>query len=240
MRALVTRPVDDAQSTALALSQRGFDVVIEPMMRILPVPGVSLDLDGVQGCLVTSANGVRALALATPRRDLPLWAVGDATAREGRALGFRQIQSANGDVESLAQLVIASTSPQVGRLIHGAGSDVAGDLSGRLSQAGFQIERVVLYCAQPVESLSVDLKTHIQHGNIDVGLFYSPRTAKIFTGLIAQAGLSSAVRSMVGLALSPAVADALAPLNLSRVAIADSPRQDALFATLDRTPFPAD
>lgn len=240
MLALVTRPVDDAQSTALALNQRGFAVAIEPMMRILPIPGVTLDLDGAQGCLVTSANGVRALAQATPRRDLALWAVGDATAQAGLAVGFQHIHSAKGDVESLAQLVIASTTPSLGRLIHGAGTEVAGDLSGQLSRAGFQVERVVLYSAQPVESLSPDIKNRIEQGTIDVGLFYSPRTAKIFAELIAQAGLGHAVRSMTGLALSPAVAEALAPLNLSRVAVAESPRQDALFATLDRTPFPAD
>ena len=44
--------------------------------------------------------------------------------------------------------------PEGGRLLHVAGSDVAGDLAGLLRDAGFAIERVVLYEARPVAGLS--------------------------------------------------------------------------------------
>ena len=45
-------------------------------------------LDGVQAILATSANGVRALARRTPRRDLPLFAVGPQTAARGAEAGI--------------------------------------------------------------------------------------------------------------------------------------------------------
>lgn len=104
-RILVTRPRDDAEALAAELDQRGFPVMIQPMLEIRMLEGPPLDLDGVQALLFTSANGVRATAARTKARDLPALAVGDATARAARDEGFIQVESAHGDVESLARLV---------------------------------------------------------------------------------------------------------------------------------------
>src|SRR5229473_1898951 len=113
MQALITRPIEDAGELAAALSLRG-----------------------VQAVLFTSANGARAFARATARRDLAVIAVGDATARTARALGFADIASAGGDVGDLAALVAARLDPRRGALLHAAGSVVAGDLAARLRAAG--------------------------------------------------------------------------------------------------------
>lgn len=240
MLALVTRPAEDARATAEGLRQRGFEVMVEPMMRVVFTSDPAVDLDGVQGILATSANGIRALAQATARRDLAVWAVGDATARAAGGVGFAPVVSAKGDVDSLAQTVIGSADPARGRLVHVAGTEVAGDLSATLTKAGFAVDRAVLYAAQAVDGLSEALSQSLRAGAVTVGLFYSPRTARIFAERIQAAGLGWAVKSMTALALSPAVAAALAPLGLDRVVVADHPTQDALFAALDRTPFPAD
>ena len=240
MLALVTRPVEDAETTAAGLRERGFDVLVEPMMRMVFTPDPALDLNGAQGVLATSANGVRALGAATGRRDLAVWAVGDATARTAVEQGFAPVVSAKGDVESLARAVIAGADPKAGRLIHVAGTEVAGDLSSRLTAAGFRVDRAVLYSAEAVAALTPGLCDSFRRGEVRVGLFYSPRTARIFAERVLAAGLGSAVRAMTGLALSPAVAEALAPLGMARVVVADRPTQDALFAALDRTSFPTD
>lgn len=104
MRALVTRPKEDSEGVAHALAQRGLEVMVEPLLDIAPVEGARLDLDGAQGILVTSANGIRALARLHPGRDLTVWAVGDASARAAREMGFTQIESAGGDVDTLLRI----------------------------------------------------------------------------------------------------------------------------------------
>ena len=58
-----------------------------------------------------AANGARALARATQRRDLPVLAVGDATARAAREAGFESVTSAGGDVGDLAPLAAARCAP---------------------------------------------------------------------------------------------------------------------------------
>ncbi len=84
MRVLVTRPEEDAGALVAALAARGHETLVEPMLTVGPVPGVTppLDLEGVQALLFTSANGVRALARLAERRGSP----GDAVAL-GREVG---------------------------------------------------------------------------------------------------------------------------------------------------------
>src|SRR5262249_3430191 len=103
LRALVTRPEEDAAPLAAALAERGIDVTLEPLLSIHPLPDAPIDLTGVQALLFTSANGARSFAeLAGGRglpgwRDLPAFAVGDATATAARNAGFAHVESAGGD-----------------------------------------------------------------------------------------------------------------------------------------------
>ena len=216
MQALVTRPREDAQGVADALAERGVAVMIEPLIDIRPVEGAEIDRDGAQGILATSANGIRALARTLADRDLPVWAVGDATARAARDLGYQAVESAGGDVATLADLVRRRVRAQGGALIHAAGSVVAGDLSGILSEAGFTVRRVVLYEARTATALSAPLIAALKADRLDLALFFSPRTARTFVTLAQEAGIDDRCRGLAAYALSPAVAGELAALPWRR------------------------
>ena len=111
MRILVTRPQPDADNTARLLRESWHEVIIAPLLEIVAtdIPE-SFDLTGIQAVLITSANGVRALAAATSERTIRVLAVGAASAEAARALGFVRVENAGGDVASLAELVSASRS----------------------------------------------------------------------------------------------------------------------------------
>src|SRR5215472_9367887 len=212
MQALVTRPHEESQSLAAALAARGVGAVIEPMMAVHHRLVAPLQLASVQAILCTSANGVRALAQATGERGLPLLAVGEATASRARAEGFTGVTSADGAVADLVHLAAARLRPQNGRLLHVAGSVVAGDLVGALQERGFEIERRVLYEARPVGTLSGPTVCVLRHGMIDFALFFSPRTAAIFATLAGIAGIAGCCRRITALAISPAADAALGHL----------------------------
>jgi uroporphyrinogen-III synthase len=235
MKVLLTRAAGDAERLAARLAERGHASVIESLMTIRIQPeaarGLAPFLDGVQAALFTSANGVRAFAEATPRRDFRAFAVGDATAAAARAAGFADVASAGGAVEDLAKLVIGRLKPGAGRLLHAAGSVTAGDLAGLLEAAGFAVRRAVLYEAIPSERLSAATRAAIADGVIDAALFFSPRNAATFVRLAAD--LDEGCRKMTAIALSAAVAERLAPLPWRRVAVAAVPNEDALLAALD-------
>src|SRR5438067_8827911 len=136
-RALVTRPRAEAVALAEALDRRGIEAIVEPLLDILYRDEPAPDLAGVQAVLCTSANGVRALARLSGERGVALFAVGEASAARARAEGFLRVESAGGNVDDLARLVRQRLRPEGGRLLHVAGSDVAGDLAGTLRAVGF-------------------------------------------------------------------------------------------------------
>jgi len=232
MRALITRPAEDAKSLQAELRRRGIAVVHEPMLTIARMTDVAIDMSGVQGLLFTSSNGVRAFARLSDQRDLPAFAVGDATARACRDAGFSNVHSASGDVDALANYVIRHCRPLEGRLVQIAGTVSAGDLAGALRAAGFIIDRIPIYEAQTAKALSPGTVTALKSGRIDAVLFFSPRTASTFVSLARIAGLDDACRNINAYCLSPAVAKRAGALPWKRVTIAAEPTQTALLETL--------
>jgi len=224
---LITRPAEDAAPLRAHLEQMGLGVITAPMLHIKNIPGPALSLDGVQGFLLTSANGVRALATRTESRDRVVFAVGDATAREARACGFRDVHSADGDVDDLARLVIKSCDPGAGALLHAAGSAQAGDLTGTLERAGYTVRRDVLYQAVPVDSLPAETLEALKSEALDGVLVYSPRTARLFESLISDAGLVPALARLKLFALSRNVNEAATQVWGQRI-IAERPDQESL------------
>ncbi len=237
MKALITRPRPEAETLAAAFAARGIAALIEPLLRIAPVADAATRLaallPGIQALVFTSANGARAFAEASARRDLPVYAVGDATAATARGLGFVAVASAGGDVEDLSRLVVARLSPTDGALLHAAGRTVAGDLAGRLGTAGFELHRAVIYTAHPATALSTEAQTALRRHSLDLALFFSPRTAASFVRLARDAGLDDACCSVTAVAFSSAVATELAHLSWRTIRSAAMPTEPALLAAVE-------
>lgn len=228
MRVLITRPREDAEPLAAVLREHGVKAMIVPLLDIHALTGPPLDLGGVQALLATSANGVRAFAAREADRGLPVYAVGDATARIARAEGFRTVETASGDVAALAQLVRDRLDPASGALVHVAGSKLAGDLCGMLSAAGFRYRREVLYEARAAGSLPSAAARAIGERSVQGVVLYSPRTAATFVDLIREAGLVGDCEVLHAFCLSQAVADSVSAISWNRLVVAARPDQPAL------------
>jgi len=232
--ALVTRPRAEAEGLRAALATRGITALVEPLLDIHYHGGPPPVLSQYQAVLCTSANGVRALAHSTMARDVPLYAVGEATAARACAEGFAQVASADGAVGDLARLVRDRLRPDGGPLLQVAGSAVAGDLASELRTAGFILERAVLYDAQPAGALSTACVQALAAGDIDFALFFSPRTAATFARLVGSTGVAVALGRVTAISISAAADDAVAALPFGRRGIAARPEQQSLLAVLDR------
>ena len=234
LRALVTRPREEADSLIAALAIRAIEALVEPLMEIHYQAPEAFDVGGVQAILCTSANGVRALARASGERGVPLLAVGEATAARARAEGFGSVESAGGDVGDLARLAGARLRPQNGLLLHVAGDVVAGDLVGLLRAQGFTAERRVLYEARAAAALSPAAVDCLRAGAIGFALFFSPRTAAIFARLADVAGVTECCARVTAVSISGAADAALAGLPWHDRCIAERPNQAALLDALDQ------
>ena len=237
MHLLLTRPRADAKALAEMLRSRGHRAIVAPMVAIRPKPGAAVSLSGVQAIMATSANGVRALAARTTERGVPLYAVGDATARAAHGEGFTQVESAAGDVDALAALVTGRCTPAAGALLHVAGTAVAGDLAGTLGRAGFTVCRATLYEARLARTLPAAARRALEDRALDGALFFSPRTAASFDNLLRCAALAEAVQPLTAFCLSPAVAEAAAALPWRAVRVAAAPTEAALLELIDRAPM---
>lgn len=232
---LNTRPQTDSGPLIAALHQRGYQTLDAPMLDIIfpDIPG-GFDLAGVQALLFTSANGVRAFIAACDRRDLPVFAVGDATARLAIDAGFHTVHSAKGDVQTLAALVCERATPGDGLLFHPAARKTAGDLGNLLAGDGFKVRRQTCYEAQMATRLAPEIVAAFRNHKIDAALFFSPRTAESFVKLAQQEKIGAEMARVTAICLSQAVQDRLSLLTWQEVAIAAHPTQDELLLALDR------
>jgi uroporphyrinogen-III synthase len=231
--ALLTRPRSDSEALAEALRELGIDSLIDPVIEIRPLAGAQVpELDDIQALLITSANGVRALAemLGPPpaARHITLLAVGAASGEAARAAGFKNVRSADGDVAALADLARECLDPEAGPLLHIAGSKVAGDLAGDLARDGFEVRRECLYEARKSEALANETLAALADGEIAMVLIFSPRSARAFDTLVRAAALDSALAGATAICLSKPVADAAAALPWRRIRTARKPEQAAL------------
>ncbi len=233
MRILVTRPLEDAERTAAELKARGHEAILAPLMEIRLRNGPELALGGVQAILVTSANGIRALAARSQRRDLPVFAVGPQSAEAARTEGFADVKSADGDAVALAKAASGWARPEAGALFHAAGAETRGDLAARLSAAGFVVQSEFLYEAVPAEALPPQAESALARGEAEAVMLYSPKSARIFVACLTRAGLAESARRLSALCISTAAAAPLATLEFRAVRVAAHPDQDGLLALLD-------
>lgn len=233
MRVLITRPSEDAARTATALAARGIETAFDPMLEIVPIAGASVDLAGIQAICVTSANGARALVAATERRDVPIFTVGEASAKAARKAGFRRIESGKGDSDALARLVLERLDARDGAILYVSGSAIVGDLADRLTAAGFTVRRAILYDAVAAKSLAPATIRLLREQKIDIALFFSPRSAETFVSLARRGSVVEACGQAVAICLSPAVADAARAIEWKAIRTAQRPESGSLIATID-------
>ena len=231
MRVLVTRPEPDSEQLAVALRARGHEPALAPLMRIEPTSDVPPSNVGSAVLLFTSANGVRAAAMQGVRPVNGVLTVGPASAAAARASGFDVAAVAGGDVASLAEAV--RTHVSLDRpLVHVAGADLAGDLSGELRRAGYCVTRWTAYRAVVADVLPDTAREFVNGGPGAVALF-SPRSARLLINLMQEAGLAARAPAHLALCLSAAVAAAAVALPWRNVLCAPSPDQAALIDLLD-------
>ncbi len=233
MRVLITRPRPEADRLAQRLRGRGFEVCLEPMLEIRDRAARLPPIGSPQAILLTSANGARALAAASPLRDRPVYAVGEQTAAAASDAGFERVRAAGGDIDSLVDCVKRELDPAAGPLLYGCGADRAGDLAGILGGFGFDVTLVVLYDAVAATALSPGCAEALRRAEIDAALFFSPRSAAAFVSLVRDAGVEGSCAAVTALCLSAAVAEAAAPMRWRWVRIAARPDAPSLLALLD-------
>jgi uroporphyrinogen-III synthase len=195
--------------------------MVAPLLAIRPLPLGAPDLTGINTLAFTSANGVAAFAALTPDRTPPVFTVGDATAQAARAAGFARVQSAGGDLDRLAALLLAQ-GPGIGPLLVPGAREPAGDLPALLRD---RIEARALPVYSAVETGATP------PADFDAVLIHSARAARALATLGPFAGQTA-------IALSAAAAAPLGDRADLEIRLAPTPDEAALLAALGNPPRP--
>lgn len=218
----ITRAEPGASATAARVADMGFQPLVLPLIETVDLQVDPEDLAADGPLAFTSANGVRAFARLSPRRSGPVYVVGAATAAAARAAGFCDVIEGAGDVEALADRILADAP--AGEILHASAREPAGDLTGRLVAAGRPARRVALYAARDTQPAGTDLQAALASPFV---LVHSPRAGRRLAGLLAGAS----VRPIV-LGLSRACLVPLEGLDLAGLAAPDSPLETDLLNLL--------
>ena len=225
MRILITRPVEDGRQIAARLVEMGHQPLLAPLLTPRFEDGPEPDLGDVQAILATSANGVRALARRTARRDFSIFAVGPQTAEEALNCGFAEVKNADGDAKALAEAATYWASRK-GVLLHVCGENAPGTLAENLTLRGFKVRRCELYSMEPATQLPAEAVTALKNSALEAAMFFSPRSARIF-GVLAD---DLPTKALSALCISQATAQALMSMSFANVAVAHRPNQAAMLA----------
>ena len=215
MTVLVLRPRPEADETAARLRERGFTVVVSPLLAVAPGdPPPSGAFDAVA---VTSPRALRALdALEPPMREVSLFVVGERCAALARDAG-RAVASVADDARGLiAPLAAGATS-----VLHAAPEERAFDLEAALRDRGTACATWIAYRTVP-RPLVPEAEAALRAGA--AVLLSSPRIAGVFAaqwqGLAARRRDLDPLPPPRLLAISDAAARALGPELEGRAEIA--------------------
>ena len=230
-RVLVTRPEPGASHTAAQLRDAGFEPVILPLTRIVPLDFV-LPEGPFDAVIVTSAQALKAV---DPGRLLhaPVFAVGETTEGSAKSAGFGNVMTARGSVESITALVSESAKPAA-RLLYLCGKARRPELEATLGAAGFQLTAVETYDAVPVAYSIGEIAARLGEMPFDAVTLMSARAAELFSALADKPDFAPLFSRTKTLCLSQRIADALVLQGGWRISVTKKANQGSLLKLLKR------
>lgn len=241
MRILVTRPVEDAGRQAERLRALGHVPVVFPLLEIVFPRLTPLRLDGVQGLIVTSRNGLRGLQTNESfgaAKGLPVYCVGEGTAELAAQMGFTRTVTGAGRASDLLPAIRHAARPEDGALLYLTGEHLAYDLETPLKQAGFLVPRVICYEARELHpSRAGKLAEILRKREIHGIILMSPRMAGIFLHIIRCFELEEEARAITCYCYSDAIAKSLAEIDGLTIAISSHPKEADLMRLIGSASF---
>jgi len=239
---LVTRPAEQSAGLAERLDELGAEVIeapaaiVEPPADPAPVEAALRRLGEFDWLVLTSANGVEALAsrLETMGLDaralggVRLAAVGAATAEALRRRFLRaDLVPETYTTKALADALVAAGAGSSRLLL--ARADIATpELPDALRRAGAAVEQVCLYRAVCPPALPPAARDALRAGRADWITFTSASTVENFLALSEGADLSQARLAAIG----PVTAEAIRRRGLAAAAVAQPHTAEGLVAAI--------
>ncbi|MEP5757952.1 MAG: uroporphyrinogen-III synthase [Litoreibacter sp.] len=224
---ILTRPRPQAQRFGAELRAEfgsGIDVVVSPLLRILPLIGPHEHAALKRDCdvIFTSENGVDGFAAAAEARGRRAFCVGDRTADAARAAGFEAL-SASGNSGDLVALISEEGG---GEMLYVRGEHVARDLKSNLAEFGIPVTDVVVYTQelQPFNDVAME---QLRGEHPVIFPLFSARTSRILLEQLTQLG-DALTAPLTAVCLSGNVAKQVQNTHFAEVILSKAPNAAAM------------
>ena len=217
---VLTRPKPESERFAAQARDAGWrgEIIIAPLQQIVLLALNDSDFAAVRTLVVTSQHAVRALVLATERRDWLIWAVGARTAEVAREAGFENVLQSGGDAAAL--LADLTRNPPPAPVLHLRGRHAAADIATALRARGQDATSLVGY-EQVACPLDKEAQSRLQQGGDVVLPVFSPRSASLLSDAIGMMETNSSRVHLI--AISTAALKAAGMTSLASIRIAAHP-----------------
>lgn len=232
-RVLITRTQPAASMLAVRVMDLGLPVHIAPILSVhdmhSPAPSAVFDAGGY---ILTSPNGLRFAHIPHKMNyDLPLWAVGEATARFAKDAGFSHVITGPGEIRGLGRLIKKDYQGDK-PLIHIRGAHVS--LFTHESLDGLPVLPWITYETRVDENSLASIPKFLSLPQKHIIVLQSARAA----GFLAPHVQACAQRLKGGdisvLCLSQAVVESLGMQENDGIYCCDSPDEESVLAHLRR------
>ena len=220
---LITRPVLQAGVFAAELKDLGLELetLVAPLLEVEAVGYEAPDLDGVDGLVFTSVNGVRFFDHADVSRDIPVFAVNVQTRETLDRVGYRDIVGTYGGAVDLEAVLDGR------RFLHVRGADVAHEFADH-------VEGLVAYRARVVEAFDDSVVEAFRAGVVGCVTLFSARTARQFAVLVERYDLTDSLSSIKVLLISDDLVEYVHTYSWADLFVAETPNRQGMIETLKR------
>ena len=184
MHILFTRRLEDCSEMILKFQSLGHQVSNLPLLRIDKVNYAGVKFSDFKAIIFTSANAVKYLDTKKIDKNLLCFCVGNATEKQARGVGFQNVIAAEGNVENLKELILQNFDKKNGKLIYVSGEKISVNLDQQLSKEGYDIKRIINYCASYNEKFDENFINALKSNIPEIIYVYSQNSALSFLKFI--------------------------------------------------------
>ena len=193
MHVVITRPKEDSLYLIERLKKLGHIVTHLPVIKVERLETEKINLQNYRSIIFTSSNAIKFLNVDKFDLNIKCYCVGKATELTARQIGFINIYSSEGTVDSLTELIIRTSETKSGKLLYLSSEFISKDLDVDLMNAGFSVDRVSNYTTVPIEEIDETTLDFFKKKSPDAIFIYSSKSAKNLFNLINKYSLLNIV-----------------------------------------------
>ena len=217
MNILITRPYNLAINSQSRLSKLGKKSVIIPFIKIKYLD-VKIEDNNYDYIILTSQNAITTFENNPWMKDKSILVVGDKTKELLLKKNCKKILLNEENIGDLIDSIFAKISIS-SNILYICGDHLSYDLESSLKSKAYNITSKVVYNADAIIELAKNEVSQINKA-VEIVMFYSPRTAKIFTDLALKYNLYTG--NKVAICISDRCVSSVAKLKWKEIKVSSA------------------